>query len=203
MLDKSLTLRYLIMTKTDTDAFPKFDLPEGYTFKMYEKGDENLWADIEISVGQFSNREDAIRMFNCEFVDGHNLALNERIVFVLDKGKKAVATGALWNGLFNGKTEQRLHWIAVDDSCKGKGIAKALVSKLLTLYGDLGYQGFIYLITETWCYSAVNIYTKFGFKPYLTNNPVPDFVLSDEDFVKDTSQGWKQVESKINEYRNK
>lgn len=193
-------MNYLIMTKCDTKIYPKYVLPEGYYFKMYSKGDEKYWVDIEMSVSQFDKQEDGLVMFNCEFVKNHDLPLDKRIVFVFDCNGNCVATGALWNGLFNGKIEQRLHWIAVDESCKGKGIAKALVTKLLDIYNELGYNGFLYLITETWCYSAVNIYDKFGFKPYVANNPVVELGLSDKEFIEKTKIGWEKVNEKLKLY---
>ena len=123
------------------------------------------------------------------------------MLFVRDKDGKVVATGTLWNGIYLGKECQRLHWIATDESCKGKGIAKAMVTRLLDIYNDLGYKGFIYLITESWCYSAVNIYRKFGFKEYVGENPVEEFDMSDEEFKKQNELGIRLISEKIDGYR--
>ena len=127
MLDKSLPMCYVLMVKEDTEVYPRYSLPDGYSFKFYEKGDEKTWVEIEMTVGQFQTMEEGLASFNVEFVEGHTLQPEERIFFVIDSNGKAVATGALWNGEWKGETKQRMHWIAVDESCKGKGIAKAIV----------------------------------------------------------------------------
>lgn len=201
MLDKSVPLCFIIMCKTDTENYPRYELPEGYSFSMYKDGDELEWAQLEVSVGQYDCAEKGLECFRREFVEGHNLPLSERMLFVRDKDGKVVATGTLWNGIYLGKERQRLHWIATDESCKGKGIAKAMVTRLLDIYNDLGYKGFIYLITESWCYSAVNIYRKFGFKEYVGKNPVEEFDMSDEEFQKQNELGIRLISEKIDGYR--
>lgn len=200
MLDKSVPLCFIVMYKTDTSVYPRYELPEGYTFSMYKKGDEFEWVKLEVSVGQYDSPEKGVESFYREFIKGHNLPLEKRILFVRDKNGKAVATGALWNGIYLGKEQQRLHWIATDETCKGKGIAKAIVTKLLDIYNELGYKDFIYLITESWCYSAVNIYRKFGFKEYVGKNPVKEFDMSDEEFEKQNKLGLKLISEKISDY---
>ena len=201
MLDKSLPMCYVLMVKEDTEVYPRYSLPDGYSFKFYEKGDEKTWVEIEMTVGQFQTMEEGLASFNAEFVEGHTLQPEERIFFVIDSNGKAVATGALWNGEWKGETKQRMHWIAVDESCKGKGIAKAIVTKALDLYNELGYKGFIYLITESWCYSAVNIYEKFGFKLYEGEMPTQDFGISNEEFIKQNELGIKLIKEKIQSYK--
>ena len=200
MLDKSVPLCFVILYKTDTTEYPRYTLPEGYSFALYQKGDETEWAKLEVSVGQYDTVEKGVECFRREFVDGQNLNPEERIVFVRDPQGRIVATGALWNGEYLGKEEQRLHWVAVDESCKGKGIAKALVTRLLDLYNELGFQGFIYLITESWCYSAVNIYRKFGFQPYVGKLPVTELGMENEEFEKQNELGLRLIEQKIEGY---
>ena len=202
MLDKSLELCYLIMYRENAENYPQYVLPKGYSFYMYQKGDEVKWAEIEISVGQFKSVEESIACFNIQF-GNDSLKKEERILFVKNEEGKCVATGAMWSGNFNGKTVERMHWIAVDESCKGKGIAKAIVSELLNIYNRLNSEGLIYLITESWCYSAINIYLQFGFKPYFGNNPVDELGLSDAKFIEQNERGWTMVNKKIADYNKK
>lgn len=199
MLDKSLQLCYLLMTKDDMKIYPRYDLPDGYYFTNYKAGDEVEWAKVEISVGQFNSIEEGVDCFNIQFSDP-NCKKEDRIIFVHEPSGKIVATGAMWTGEFKGKTVQRMHWIAVDESCKGKGIAKSIVTKLLDVYNDLNLSELCYLVTESWCYSAVNIYLKFGFKPYFGDVPTEELGLSNEEFVKQNEQGWRLVNQKINIY---
>lgn len=199
MLDKTLDYVPLLMTKTDTENYPRYTLPEGYRFRFYAAGDEKAWAALECSVGQFETEEAALACFSREFLENQSLRPEERMLFVLDPAGKAVATAALWDGDFLGRIEQRLHWVAVSDECAGKGIAKAMLTRLLDLYNALYEGGFLYLRTGTWNYPAIGIYKKLGFMPYLgTRSPFKD--LSDEDFAKRNAAGWAAVEQKHAQY---
>ena len=166
MLDKSIPYYPLMMYKTDTDSYPHYDLPDGYEFVLYQKGDERHWVEIEMSVGQFATEEEGHSCFRREFLQENAPSLEERMLFVKAKSGEFVATATLWNGDYLGEEKQRLHWLAVKDSHGGKGIAKALLSRLLSRYGELGYKGFLFLRTGTWNYTAISIYRKFGFTEY-------------------------------------
>ena len=44
MIDKSIPYYPLTMVKDDAENYPRFDLPSGYRFEFYKKGDEIHWA---------------------------------------------------------------------------------------------------------------------------------------------------------------
>lgn len=202
MLDKSLPFTPLMMIKKDTRTYPKYKLPDGYSFAFYKAGDEKSWAALECSVGQFNDEAPALRMFEAEFLKNQALRPEDRMIFVLNPDGKAVATAALWDGDFLGKREQRLHWVAVSDECTGKGIAKAMLSRLLALYNELGYEGFLYLHTSTHSYQAIGIYKKFGFAPYLGDRS-PFANVADEGFAEKNTAAWALVEEKHALYKKK
>ena len=81
MLDKSLPMCYVLMVKEDTENYPRYSLPDGYSFKFYEKGDEKLWVEIEMTVDQFNTMDEGLASFNAEFINGHALNPEERIFF--------------------------------------------------------------------------------------------------------------------------
>lgn len=166
MIDKSIPHYPLTMTKKDTDQYPRYSLPEGYDFVFYQKGDEVKWAEIEVSVGQFDSIEQGLTHFSRQFAEGQNLDPAERMLFVRSPEGEYVATATLWNGDHFGKEYQRIHWVAVKDTHAGKGLAKALLTRLLDLYHALNYKNFIYLLTGTRNFPAVAIYRKFGFVDY-------------------------------------
>ena len=201
MIDKSLPRYYIYLCKTDTDRYPKYELPEGYTIEFYKKGDEVHWAELEVAIGQYDTVEAGIQSFNNSFIKGQTLNPEERIMFVKDESGEYVATCALWDGDFLGENCQRLHWLAVSNKCVGKGIAKALVCAVLDLYNRLGYKGFIYLLTATWYYRAIGIYKSFGFKEYDGERSlIPN--MSDEEFVKQNKEAIAIVNEKLAEYKN-
>ena len=187
MIDKSIPYYPLTMIKNDTKNYPRHTLPDGYEFVFYNKGDEVRWAEIETDVGQFSCVEKGIECFMRDFVDGQNLDPRERMLFVKSSDGEYVATASLWNGKYLGKECQRIHWVAVKDKCSGKGIAKALLTRLMDLYNELGYDGFIYLLTGTRNWHAVSIYRKFGFAEYIGERS-PSSRMTDAEFTEQTQK---------------
>ena len=202
MIDKSIPRFYITLCKKDTQNYPRYDLPDGYSFSFYKKGDEVAWAKIEQSIGQFETIEEGVKSFEREFLNNPDLIPEDRVFFVKDENGEFVATAALWDGMFLGEKHQRVHWVAVSDRCAGKGIAKALICRVMDLYNELGYSGFIYLLTATWYYPAIGIYRKFGFEEYKGERSIIDG-MDDETFVKKNTEAIALVEKKLNEYKNK
>ena len=199
MIDKSIERYPLTLCKTDTQNYPRVDLPDGYSFVFYRAGDEKKWAEIECSIGQFESIEKGIECFKKEFLINQELVPEERMLFVKDENGEYVATAALWDGLFLGQNYQRVHWVAVSDKCAGKGIAKALLCRILDLYNELGYSGFIFLLTATWYYPAISIYRKFGFSEYCGEKSLSS-KLTDEEFRVQNEKAIAIVDQKLNEY---
>ena len=117
---------------------------------------------------------------------------------MLDLEGKVVATASLWNGDTFGETLHRIHWVAVHPEHHGKGLAKALLTKLMTLYNQLEYQGVIYLVTQTWSYKAINIYEKFGFTPYKGIKPINWYY---DDYETKNVEAWDLIHQNISEYK--
>lgn len=166
MIDKSIPYIPLIMQKDDVDVYPRFFLPNGYEFVFYKDGDEEKWSKIQTAVGSFASVEVGTQVFLRDFVNGQALKASERVIFVRDSSGEYIASAALWDGDNYGRRLQRLHWIAVTDEHGGKGIAKAMICRLLDLYHELGLNDIIYLTTGTRNYPAIKIYEKFGFYIY-------------------------------------
>ncbi len=231
-LDRSIPHIGVIMEKTDTSQYPKYPLPDGFLFSSYKAEVENQWAKLQYEVGHTDSLEEAEAVFQREFIDNtktdwfrkhtgevendrisrspNHQALLEKMVFVLDKGGNMAGTGAVWDGDVFGEVYQRLHWIAVAPQYQGRGIAKAIVSKLLDIYNQLGFSGYIYLTSQTWSYRALNIYFKFGFRPYMGEKPrnwVSANLTSGNyepwDFSEKNIEAWNMINEKIHQYRMK
>lgn len=52
MIDRSIPYYNLILKCTKICTIP-VSLPEGYSFKMYDVGDEKNWAKLEYEIGDF------------------------------------------------------------------------------------------------------------------------------------------------------
>ena len=186
------------MLKEDTESYPRCDLPAGYKFVFYKKGDEAHWAEIETAVGQFANIEKGLECFNREFLEGQDLDPEKRVLFVVAPDGEYVGTASLWNGTFYGEKKQRIHWVAVKDEHSGKGIAKAMLCRLMNLYLELGYSGFIYLLTGTRNWHAVSLYRKFGFREYVSDRS-PSPRTTDAEFAENTKKAIEIINSMINQ----
>ena len=80
MLDRSIPYYNLIL-KCNEICIPPVSLPEGYSFKMYEVGDEKHWAKLEYGIGDFSSVEEAEVYFKTNYCNQIDELKN--VVFLL------------------------------------------------------------------------------------------------------------------------
>lgn len=165
MLNKTIPYYDIIMKARKEDAcfHPIIVLPAGFTYKMYEAGDEQHWAELETSVNEFENKSDALAYFNRVFMPYKDI-LASRMCFILDSDGNYVATASAW---FKTNDERRyavLHWVSTSPKAQGLGLGKAIVIYALSKFNDLEQESDIFLHTQTWSYIAVGLYGKLGFK---------------------------------------
>ena len=195
-MDKTLPFYGLIMTRDSLLDYPIYNLPEGYSYSFYRPGDEKVWADIEVSVGEFDNRQDALNYFAREFAP-YPEELKRRCVFVRDESGEYVATTSGWYGNLLSKEDMaRIHWVAVAPNHQRKGLAKALMTKAFEIFNAAHDRGGAYLTTQTWSYKAINMYLEYGFRPYLGTKP-ESWKGTDKDFKIESKKGWDVVFSKL------
>ena len=206
-IDKSVPYIAVIMEKFDTDVYPKYELPAGYYFAQYEPGFEKLWAKMHYEIDHVDSLEEGETIFREGYLNADKSpdfkTLKEKTVFVMDENNNLAGTGSIWDGDTFGGTYQRLHWIGVAARHQNKGLAKAVISKSLDIYNNLGYGGYIYLTSQTWSYKALNIYMKFGFKPYMGELPKnwEDNELKSKNFKEKNIKAWDIINEKITQYR--
>ena len=164
MYDRSVPNISLVMRAKDLNDLPVFALPEEYSFRYFQPGDEWKWAEIETSAGEFPNPERGMIGFRRYYPTDE--ALDKRMIFLTDQGVP-FATATAWYGDENPE-EGRLHWVSVDNAHQGKGLSKALVSLTMHRMRDLGHVS-AYLTTQTASWVAIKVYYKFGFRPVITS----------------------------------
>ena len=200
MLDKSIPYIGVLMIKDDPTRYPKYSLPKGYNFSMYKKGYEAYWAKLEVSVDEFNNEVEAKEYFKKEFINT-NIGVSQRCIFVKNEFGDFVGTSSLWKGKdFGDELKERIHWLSVDSNHQGKGIAKALISRSLDIYNELGCEGGIYVTSQTWSYKAINIYLDFGFVPYVGVKPI-NWICKGENFEHENREAWDLIINKISDYQ--
>ncbi len=166
MLDKSLVYKDIVMCLPFEDLsdlrIPV--LPDGYSYKMFESGDEIAWAKLEVLVGEFDCFEDASAYFAKTFLT-HEELLADRVCFIVNPEGEIVATTSAWFKTNGNIRFPLIHWVSTSPKEQGKGLGKAIVlfalSRFLVVEPD---ADFIFLHTHTWAYKAVCMYQKMGFR---------------------------------------
>lgn len=205
-LDKSIQHIGVIMEKFDANIYPRFELPSNYSFVNYYEGLEKEWARLQLEVEQADALEEAEEQFSKEFLP-YKEDLYKQMIFVKNDKDEIVATSCIWNGRMFGDDRMRIHWVAVSPKYQGLGISKAMMTKLLDIYNELGNERYIHLTSQTWSYKAINIYIKFGFKPYLGEKPanwkavnLTSGNFEPWDYKEKNEEAWDIIHKKIGEY---
>jgi ribosomal protein S18 acetylase RimI-like enzyme len=163
MLDKSIPYYNIIMKRLRGTKYPKAILPNSYTFRAFEPGDEKVWAEIMVAVGEFDSLEEASEYFEANYLTDLE-ALKKRGLFIVDSHGHCVATLTNWWNDSGEIKEPSVHWVGVLPAHQGLGLGKAIVfegmKRMIALEGDRDY----YLHTQTWSYVAVSIYKKVGYQ---------------------------------------
>lgn len=199
MMDKSIPYIGVLMTCQNPVGYPRCPLPKGYEFRTYAPGMEQDWAVLQAAVEHAGSVDEALALFQREFGSDAD-ALKQRAVFVYAADGRPVASAVLWSGEHFGRKLARVHWVAVAPEEQGKGLCKALMTRLMDLYHELHLEGGVYLTSQTWSYKALNIYRQFGFKPYLGPRPA-GWKPSTDDFEQETREAWDLIEAKLKAYR--
>lgn len=203
MLIKSIPFKHIYM-KIEPEELLKIEvptLPEGYTYRSYQIGDQEKWAKLEQSVGEFDTLEAALARYESEFTFEGALftqlserfglqieSVKERQVFIENPEGEVVATATAWIGIKEEEYQPMLHWVSVSPDCQGLGLGRAVVSKALSLFPQLDPGKSVMLHTQTWSYPAVVLYHKLGF--YLCQR---EGFRSDNDFHNGLSEVLEEV----------
>lgn len=162
-MDKSLPY-YDIIMKCPMQDFQVRTLPDGYTYKSYEEGDEEYWCELECAVNEFDHKEDAMAYFNRVFMP-FKQALPTRMFFILDDKQNYVATASAWFKDDDTRHYALLHWVSTSPKHQNKGLGKSIVLYALSHFKSLEpNEKSIYLHTQTWSYKAIALYYALGFR---------------------------------------
>lgn len=172
MLDKSLKYEGFIMKmrREKLNAISVPNLPEGYSYHLFEDGDEQHWARLESTVLEFPSHEKALEYFNHDYRDPFLNELKRRCAFVNGPDGKPVATATAWFMESSLGHKCWLQWIATDPAHQGRGLGRAVIAKALSLYPEVGPETDIYLHTQTWSHKAMYLYHKLGFELFLIDH---------------------------------
>ena len=171
------------MIRDNPNQIPQFNLPQGYTFRWFQPGDEKVWQVLQSRADQYNDITD--ELFTSQFGMDVDL-LRDRQGFILDSNHQPIATATAWfDEDYQGERYGRVHWVAVIPEQQGQGLSKSLMSQICNRLKARGYQR-TYLTTSAARITAINLYLKFGFQPS---------VKSDQE-----NEIWEDIRKKISEY---
>ncbi|MBN2315120.1 MAG: GNAT family N-acetyltransferase [Sedimentisphaerales bacterium] len=149
------------MIRDNLDALPDYGVPDGYSIRWYQPGDEQSWCNIHVLADKYTQATS--NLFVREF--GSDIPmLTERQCYLFDRKEVPVGTACAWFDDQNAPSPGRVHWVAIVPEEQGKGLAKTLLSIVCHRLKKLGHKN-AYLTTQTVRIPAINLYLKFGFTP--------------------------------------
>ena len=153
------------MIREHLDGIPQFELPEGFSFRMYRPGDEADWLAVHRRADRYDERiVYEPETFEREFARNVE-ALRQRQYYLCEASGQAIGTATAWfDNNYRGKVYGRVHWVAIVPEFQGRGLAKPLLTAVCNRLRELGHVRAC-LGTYSARTPAINLYLKFGFVP--------------------------------------
>ncbi|MBQ3157620.1 MAG: bifunctional phosphoribosyl-AMP cyclohydrolase/phosphoribosyl-ATP diphosphatase HisIE [Clostridia bacterium] len=161
MIDRSIPYFNIIM-RCDRILPMEIKLPEGYSIRPYQPGDEAAWADLEYAAGEFTDREAALKLFTERYLA--EPSLTDRIFFAVAPDGTIAGSAIAWAHDPRDMGLRALHWVVVAEAHQRKGLGKALCQTCLRLFRREDNALPVYLHTQPWSWKAILLYIKLGFK---------------------------------------
>ncbi len=151
--------------RNKNDKMPKMPaIPEGFSVRFYETGDEKYWAEIQTSVLEFSTNDDALNCFN-HYLEHIDELKRQQIYIVDDKTGKPIATSTAWFSECNGKRIGVVHGLSCLAEYQSLGLGRIAASYMMKCFYDIAPGTEVWLDSQTWSYKAIGIYMDLGFVP--------------------------------------
>lgn len=161
MIDRTIPF-YNIIMRCDRILPMEIKLPEGYSIRTYQPGDEDAWAALMCNVGEQTAFHEARTLFIERYLA--DASMTDRIFFAVDAGGAIVGSVIAWEHDPRGMGIRALHWVAVHVDHQRKGLGKALCQTALRLFRREDNSLPVYLHTQPWSWKAILLYIKLGFK---------------------------------------
>ncbi len=146
------------MFRPDLKGIPQYDLPAGYSLRLYESGDRANWVAIH-------ELADDLQIVTPEKFDesfqGDETQLKQRQYYLCGADGAAIGTATAW---YDSPACGRVHWVAIVPQFQHRGLAKPLLAAVMNPLAGLGHTHAV-LGTNTARIAAIGLYLKFGFRP--------------------------------------
>ena len=172
----------IIMVRPNLKNIPEYPLPEGYSMRLYQPGDEQHWADLWVSVKDFDTLEPALKAHRDDFGGGPE-QLPLRQMFLCNESGEVIGTISAWYGSSYEPSPYGLfHWVAIHPDYQAKRLGRPLMCEAMKLMSQ--WHDKAYLCTHTHRIRALRVYLDMGFVP---------FIRHDQDV-----ESWKGVAKELN-----
>jgi ribosomal protein S18 acetylase RimI-like enzyme len=155
---------FMYCNKINKEAFTI--LTDEYNFRYLYKTELEIWKSLPFDDNYTETYEDFMTdYYNNVYKIRENEFYNKCIV-VCNKNDEIIGSCFLW------KLDEKintLHWLKVKKEYEGKGIGRALISKILENIRKTDLP--IFLHTQPGSYRAIKLYSDFGFK-IITNDKI-------------------------------
>ncbi len=150
------------MVRASMQDIPLYELPAGYGFRTFRPGDEELWMGLHRAAEKFF--EVKPELFEQQFGEYRD-DLADRMYFVETAAGVTVASISAWweRERDNPDERGRIHWVVVDPSHQGRGLAKPMMTQAMLRLAQSHPSAMLGTSTgRTW---AIKVYLDFGFMP--------------------------------------
>lgn len=156
----------LCMRCPDLSAVPEPELPDGFTYRHFQPGDEPAWvAIIEDSFGSPLGEDGFRRRMRDEQFRP------ERVWFVCD-GKTPVATASAWFAPEWGQAVGVLHMVGCRSDYRGRRLGREVSVAALAQMRREGRSEAV-LRTDDFRIPAIRTYLQLGFRPLIVHPNQP------------------------------
>jgi mycothiol synthase len=148
----------LVMYRPNLAELPAVQLPEGYSCRTYQPGDEAAWESIIFQSFQWKSD------FRKQMEEDEYYNLGK--IFFICYGDTPIATASAWHRPAWGRHVGYLHMVGVIPGHGGKGLGLQVSLAALHHMANTGKEASI-LETDDFRIPAIKTYLRLGYKPLL------------------------------------
>ena len=151
--------KQLRMIRRNLDSLPEVEIPDGYTLRAYQAGDEQVWAEImSTGIGDWTTEK-------CrEALTSQPQFLPDGLFFATFDGNP-VGSACAWRKSPDEWKSGYLHMVCVLPEHRGKQLGHMLTLAVLHYFHTHGFQE-VWLDTDDFRLPAIKSYLRLGFEPY-------------------------------------
>lgn len=159
----------LLMWFPDTSSIPDNGLPEGFTYRVFQGGDEEKWCGLLNANRQLGN-------WNRNRIDEERARglVEDSQHFVLNQEGHFVACAGVYDRERNERACWEIGWIAADPYHRGLGLGRFVLANALRFTQKKLEKRSVYLLTDDFRKPAIKTYLKLGFVPDLSHPTYED-----------------------------